>query len=209
VVPAFAEAGVRIAHENHEYESSHDILRVIEAVGSPVLGTHIDTGNSMMLWEDPVMAVRNMAPKAVSTHFKDHLVIELEGQPVVVGVPLGQGTIDLAECYRILAEETELDRINIEVCYGYLAPFRVDQAHGEGARLGEGPFVVTLPPFDPSVVAPHLFRPKEDGFKAYAWQELIRLVNQTELDQLIAWQERAVESSVAYVKGLRNVHRGA
>ena len=30
-----------------------------------------------------------------------------------------------------------------------------------------------------------------------------------ELDQLIAWQEKAVEPSVAYVKGLRNAHRGA
>ncbi|BBO73246.1 xylose isomerase [Desulfosarcina widdelii] len=208
VAPAFADAGVRIAYENHEYESSDDILRVIEAIGSPVVGAHIDTGNSMMLWEDPVMAVRNMAPKAVSSHFKDHLVIEVNGMPMIVGVPLGSGAIDLAECYRILAEETDLSRINIEVCYGYLAPFRVEQAKGEGASLGEGPFVVVPPPFNPTVVAPHLLKPKKDGFKSYAWQENANLVDEGDLDQLIAWQERSVAASVEYVKRLRDDYQG-
>ena len=208
VAPAFAAAGVKIAYENHEYESSHDILRVIEAVGSPIIGAHIDNGNSMMLWEDPVSAVHNMAPKAISSHFKDHLVIEINGEPMIAGVPLGKGTMDLPECYRILAEETDLDRVNIEVCYGYLAPFRVEQAKGEGAKLGEGPFVVTLPPFEPEIIAPHLLKPKEDGFKSYAWQEMINLIDETELDPLITWQEKAVETSVEYVKKLRREHQG-
>lgn len=207
VAPAFAEAGVRIAYENHEYETSHDIMRVIRAVSSPIVGAHIDTGNSMMLWEDPISAVRNMAPKVVSTHFKDHLVIDIGGEPVIVGVPLGAGAIDLAECYRILAEETDLDRINIEVCYGYLAPFRVEQAQGEGAKLGEGAFSRVAPPFDPEVVAPHLLRPKKDGFKSYAWQEIASLADKGELEQLIVWQEKAVKTSVEYVKALRRKHR--
>jgi sugar phosphate isomerase/epimerase len=203
VVPAFARAGVRIAYENHEYESSHDVLEVIAAVGSPVVGAHIDTGNSMMLWEDPITAVRNMAPEVVSTHFKDHLVIDLDGTPMIVGVPLGTGTIDLDTCYCILSRKTGLDRINIEVCYGYAAPFRVDGSDGLGATLGEGAFKVSKPPFDPQVVAPHLLRPKADGFKSYAWQELVNLVDEDEMAQLIGWQAQAVETSVRTVQGLR------
>ena len=203
VAPDFARAGVRIAYENHEFESSSDILNVIAAVGSPMLGAHIDNGNAMMLWEDPVAAVRNMAPKAVSTHFKDHLVIDINDTPMIVGVPLGTGAIDLNACYRILAEETVLDRINIEVCYGYAAPFRIDEAHGEGAILGEGAFAVTAPPFDPEVVAPHLLKPKANGFKSYAWQELTGLVDDEEMKALIAWQEKAVKTSVEYAYRLR------
>ena len=199
----FSRAGVQIAYENHEFESSRDILNVIAAVNSPILGAHIDNGNAMMLWEDPASAVRNMAPKAVSTHFKDHLVVNIDDTTMIVGVPLGAGTVDLDACYRILAQESDLDRINIEVCYGYAAPFRVDAVRGEGAKLGKGSFVVTAPPFDPGVVAPHLCKPKEDGFKSYAWQELAALVDEDEMKQLIAWQEKAVKTSVAFMKRLR------
>ena len=203
VAADFDRAGVRIAYENHEFESSKDILDVISAVASPVVGAHIDNGNAMMMWEDPVSAVRNMSPKAVSTHFKDHLVIDMGGTPMIVGVPLGAGTIDLNSCFRVLAKESDLDRINIEVCYGYAAPFRVDAAQGEGSRLGEGAFEVTAPPFDPEVVAPHLLRPKENGFKSYAWQELVGLADEAEMKALIAWQAKAVEQSVDYAHRLR------
>lgn len=207
VMPDFEKSGVRIAYENHEYESSQDIINVIEAVNSPMLGSHIDTGNSMMLWEDPIAAVKNMAPKAVSTHFKDHVVIEIDSEPVIVGVPLGSGTIDLAECYRILADETNLDRVNIEVCYGYLAPFRKEQSKGEGAVLDENAFQITPPPFSPLIVAPHLLRPKKDGFKSHAWQEITNLIEQDESEQLMIWQAKAVETSVAYVKQLKEQHK--
>ena len=203
VVPDFSRAGVRIAYENHEFESSRDILDVIAAVKSPVLGAHIDNGNAMMLWEDPASAVHNMAPRAVSTHFKDHLVVDIADTPMIVGVPLGAGTVDLDACYRILSQETDLDRINIEVCYGYAAPFRVAAARGEGAKLGQGAFAAAAPPFDPEVVAPHLCKPKENGFKSYAWQELAALVDEDEMKQLIAWQAKAVETSVECMKRLR------
>jgi len=103
------------------------VMEVVRHVNSEYVGAHIDTGNSMMEWEDPVAAVKNMAPRAVSTHFKDHMVIMVNDQPMVVGVPLGKGSIDCAECFRILAEQSPLERINIEVCYGYIAPFRVPE----------------------------------------------------------------------------------
>ena len=28
----------------------------------------------MFIWEEPIEAIRNMAPYAISTHFKDHTV---------------------------------------------------------------------------------------------------------------------------------------
>ena len=72
VIPLCADYGVRIAYENHEYETSHDVLQVVREVDSEYVGTHVDTGNSMFIWEEPIEAIRNMAPYAISTHFKDH-----------------------------------------------------------------------------------------------------------------------------------------
>ena len=184
VVPICADLGIRIALENHEHETARDILAVVREVGSETVGVLVDTGNSMMVWEDPVEAVRTMAPHAVSTHFKDHVVIVEQGQPLVVGVPIGRRSMDCAECFRVLANSS-LERINIEVCYGYSAPFRRPQEQGGGAKLGEGAFRVVQPPFDPSFVAPRSDQTSEAGRK-----------------QLLAWHEQAVVDSVAFVKEL-------
>ena len=205
VIHACADYGVRIAFENHEFESSHDVLAVVHKVNSEHVGAHVDTGNSMMVWEDPIDAIKAMAPHAVSSHFKDHLVIMLNDQPMIAGVPLGKGSIDLAEAYRILAEQSPLDRINIEVCYGYIAPFRLPEAEGYGAELGQGSFRIHQPPYDPSVVAPHILH-YLDGvveLESYAWQDLAKIPSsETERQELVALQDQAVIESVNYVKRL-------
>lgn len=205
VVGLCADYGVKIAYENHEYETSHDVLQVVRQVNSEYVGTHVDTGNSMMVWEDPIAAITNMAPYAVSTHFKDHMVIMVNDQPMIVGVPLGKGSIDCAECFRILAEQSPLKRINIEVCYGYIAPFRLPEDQGYGARLGRGCFRIHQPPYDPAVVAPYLLRALDKGcaLQSFAWQNLATMArSEAERRELLALQDQAVVDSVAYVKQL-------
>ena len=68
IVPVCSDYGIRIACENHEYEPSQKNLRVVNAVNSQFAGTYVDVGNSMMIWEEPVSAVKTMASKAVSSH---------------------------------------------------------------------------------------------------------------------------------------------
>ncbi len=205
VLPLCADYGIKIAYENHEFETSHDVLKVVREVDSAYVGTHVDTGNSMMVWEDPIEAITNMAPYAVSTHFKDHIVIMLDEQPMVVGVPLGTGSTNCSECFRILDEQSPLERINIEVCYGYIAPFRLPEVEGYGGKLGEGAFRIYPPPYDPAVVAPYVLRTLEDdlGLESFEWHKLAdRARSEAEREELIALQEKAVVDSVEYVKKL-------
>jgi len=205
VVPLCADYGVKIAYENHEFESSQDILGVVRKVNSELVGAHVDVGNSMMIWEDPIDAITAMAPHAVSTHFKDHLVVMLNDQPMIIGVPLGKGSINLVESFRILAEQSPLDRINIEVCYGYMAPFRVPESEGYGAKLDQGSFRIQQPPFDPNVVAPYILLYLDQPFKleSYGWQDLAKIPSsESQREEFVALQERAVVESVEYVKKL-------
>ncbi len=187
VLPLCAEFGVHIAVENHEYETAADVTRMVKMVGSEWVGMLVDTGNSMMVWEDPAEAVRAMAPYALTSHFKDHLVVMAGDEPQVAGVPLGKGSIDCAECLRILDEESPLERINIEVCYAYQVPFRIPQERGAGGILGEGAFRIADPPYDPAVVAPV---PLPESAEERA--------------QLLAWSDAAVVESVEYVKKLNS-----
>jgi len=60
VIPLLAEAtkaaeeeGVVLALENHIDFTSREIVRIIEAVGSPNLRVNFDTGNCLRLFEDP------------------------------------------------------------------------------------------------------------------------------------------------------------
>lgn len=189
VVPVCAAFGVRIAFENHEYETAADVIAVIEAVGSEWVGALVDTGNAMMVWEDPVAAVRALAPYAASTHFKDHVVMLIDGEPRVVGTTVGRGSIDGAACFQALAADSPLQRINIECCYGYQAPFRRAVSDGAGARLGQGAFRIIEPPVDPEVLDPsHLGERHAEP-------------------DLLALHDRSVVASVDYVKRLNAEHR--
>jgi 3-oxoisoapionate decarboxylase len=206
VIPICTDYGIKIAYENHEFESSADIMGVVTELKSDFIGTHIDIGNSMMVWEDPIDAVMAMAPKAVSSHFKDHIVVMLEDQPMIIGVPLGKGSIDLGHCFRILDLYSPLERINIEVCYGYMAPFRIPENEGYGAKLGHGCFKILPPPYDPEVVAPYITQYMEKPFKlqAFGWAELAKIAtSETQREELLTMQEKAVIDSVEYVKQLK------
>lgn len=191
IIPLCKRAGIRLAIENHEYETSAQVVKFVRALDSEWVGTLIDTGNMMTVWEDPAKAIAHMAPWAVSTHFKDHAVIVEDGMPLVVGVPLGRGSIDLAACYRLLAERTTLTRLCIEVCYGYKAGFRLPEERGAGGRLGHGAFRVMPPPYDPAIVAPYRNYQNPASLPA------------NECEQFLRWVDDAVVESVACVKRLR------
>ncbi|HOS43802.1 MAG TPA: sugar phosphate isomerase/epimerase family protein, partial [Armatimonadota bacterium] len=190
VLPLCERYGIRLALENHEYETSAQVIALVRALDSEWVGILIDTGNMMTVWEDPVAAVAAMAPWAISTHVKDHAVILDGDAPYVVGVPLGRGTIDLPACCRVLSDATTLMRLCIEVCYGYRAAFRLPEGQGGGERLGRGAFRLMSPPYDPACVAPYpnyrnpAHLPPADGAR------------------FLQWVDDAVVESVAYVKTL-------
>jgi len=191
VLPLCERLGVRLALENHEYETSAQIVQLVQTLDSEWVGALIDVGNMMTVWEDPVTAVKAMAPYVLSTHFKDHTVIVEHAEPMVVGVPLGRGNIDLPACYHILAGQTTLKRLCIEVCYGYKVVFRTTEEFGAGGRLGSAAFRVSPVPHDPACIAPY---PN--------YQNSVCLPV-AEGEQFLQWCDNAVVDSVAYVKRLR------
>lgn len=136
------------------------MIDLVRAVGEPDwVGLLCDTGNSMMAWEDPITAIQEMAPFTFGVHFKDHSVV-LDGNPhenseraIVCGVRLGEGSIDLVEAYRILAEDSTTENISLESCYPYCATFKRPPGTG-GAKNFEGAFEIKEPPFERDVIEP-------------------------------------------------------
>jgi 3-oxoisoapionate decarboxylase len=187
IVPLLKKFRIKLAIENHEYETSDEIIRMIKEVDSPWVGVTCDIGNGMMAWEEPVDTVKKLAPYTFTSHFKDHIVIHDGEDYRVCGVPIGTGNIDTEECFKILLDESTLTRINVEMCYPYVAPFRRPNGTGGIFEVGQRAFKVEEPPYDLNVIKPlDYYYPPEDL-----------------LEKMLADQENGVRKSIEYVLNLR------
>jgi sugar phosphate isomerase/epimerase len=114
---AAAEYGIAVTTENYDYFTSADFLEIFRRVDRPNVGLHNDTGNWLLLGEDPLAATRAMAPYTFHAHVRDYILED----GVFTSVPIGQGLVDfpsiLDELARIgnererfvLAMEMDLD----------------------------------------------------------------------------------------------------
>ncbi|CAH0305552.1 hypothetical protein SRABI80_04378 [Peribacillus frigoritolerans] len=188
IVPLLEKYRIKLAVENHEEELTDEVIQIINEVNSPWVSAHCDVGNGMMAWEDPVEAVRKLAPYAFTTHFKDHIIIHDGEDYRVCGVPVGTGNIDTEECFKILVEKSTLNRINVEMCFPYAVNFKRELGAGGVFAVGEGAFKVEQPPYDLSVIKPldYYYPPKEL------------------LEQMIEDQEKGTVQSVKYTLALRD-----
>ena len=188
IVPLLKKYRIRFAVENHEEETSDEIIEIIKKTGSLWVGSHVDIGNSMMAWEEPLDAVEKLAPYAFTSHFKDHIIIEDRGEYKVCGVPLGQGNIDIDSCFRILYEKSALTRINIEQTYPFLSVFKREKGTGGVNHVGEGAFKIEKPVFDFKEHSPDAYYFPSDEY----------------LQDIIKAQERGLIESVEYMKMIRS-----
>lgn len=194
LIPVLQKYRIKLALENHEYETSEELVDVVKKLNSKWVGLHYDFGNSMMVWEEPVKAAENMAPYTLTTHFKDHIIIEDPSDKygyVVCGVPAGEGNIDLEKTFAIMMEKSGLTRINVEMCYPYCAQFKRTPGTGGVEKVGEGTFKIEKPLYDYDVMRPRQY---------YYPQE----VSKELLEELLEKQMKGVEKSFEYLKKLRD-----
>ncbi|GKV65957.1 MULTISPECIES: sugar phosphate isomerase/epimerase [unclassified Sporosarcina] len=188
IVPLLKKYQIKLAIENHEEETADEIIKVIQSVDSPWVGALCDNGNGMMAWEDPVVTVSKLAPYSVSSHFKDHFLIHDGEEYRVSGCPIGQGNIDIEECFKILVEQSTLQRVNIEMCHPYVSTFKRPIGTGGVSSPGDGAFKVEEPFYPIELIAPlDSYYPTEDL-----------------LEQMLRDQDEGVKESVKAVKELRD-----
>ena len=107
-------AGIRIAVENHCDSFSEEILWLLDRVNSPVVGACIDTVNALMVMEDPMQAIENLAPRAFTNHFRDDRIEFQRYGFKLTGAAVGEGDIDMKRAYEIIKTMSTMRRINIE-----------------------------------------------------------------------------------------------
>jgi len=113
------QENVRIALENHATLSSPDLLHILEAIGDDSVGICLDTMNSVMLLEHPLDTVRALAPHALCVHFKDFRIEKRAEDFRIIGVPLGEGLLDVVTVLRTVEEHhLEQQSLHLELYVG-------------------------------------------------------------------------------------------
>ncbi|MFO7714801.1 sugar phosphate isomerase/epimerase family protein [Desulfosarcina sp.] len=112
--PLAAGRGIRLAVENHCDTFSEEILWLLDRIDSPVVGACIDTVNGLHVMEDPMTAIENLAPRALTNHFRDDRIEFQRWGFKLVGAAVGEGDIDMHRAYELFRDRSSMDRINIE-----------------------------------------------------------------------------------------------
>lgn len=186
LVPLLKEYGVSLAIENHEYQTSIEMNELLSRINSDKVKLLFDFGNSMMAYEEPLQACKNMAPNTISTHCKDHIVFQEEDEFYISGTPLGCGNIDIKSCINILKFHG-LKHLNIETCYPYCSTFKRKIGTGGVDKLGKGAFAIEQPLFA-ELKALQYYYPQE--------------VSLDILNKLLILQKIGVEKSINYLKNI-------
>jgi sugar phosphate isomerase/epimerase len=93
--------GLAVTTENYDFFTSDDFIEIFKRTECDNVGLHNDTGNWLLLGEDPLTATRAMAPYTYHAHVRDYVLRD----GVFTSVPIGQGVVDFP---RVLAELAEV-----------------------------------------------------------------------------------------------------
>jgi sugar phosphate isomerase/epimerase len=88
------DAGVKIAIENHKDLQAWETRIVIEEAGKDFVGSYLDTGNPVFVFENPMTTLEHLGPYAVCIHLRDSVVYEHPQGIAIQWVPLGEGVVD-------------------------------------------------------------------------------------------------------------------
>lgn len=113
--PVAQNAGVRLCVENHTEAFSDEVFWVVQRANHPYVGACVDTNNSLMVGEDPLSAIRKLAPIAYTNHFSDHRIVFDQYGCRITGVAAGTGDVPMREAYRIIRSNPNMKRLNLEV----------------------------------------------------------------------------------------------
>ncbi len=113
--PVAEKLGIRLAVENHADAYSEEILWVLDHIDHPMVGACVDTANGYHVTENPTEAVKNLAPRAFTNHFRDNRITYMPWGVKAQGAAVGDGDFDMIGAYERIKVNPHMDRINIEL----------------------------------------------------------------------------------------------
>jgi sugar phosphate isomerase/epimerase len=188
---AAEQAGVTLAVENHQDLASEELLMLCETIGSPHFGITLDTGNPLGTGEEPIDYFRRVAPHVKNVHLKDYRIFSADAGYRLVRCALGQGVIDFPALLRILAAAAPDVSLAIEL-----------GAHeARYVRILADDFWPEYPARSASQLAATVRFVQAETRTTGDWRTPFE--RDESVDAIIAYEQRELLASVAYVDALK------
>lgn len=120
-IPAACECGVKLCLENHGLFAgkSEQVCAILDSVASPAMTATVDTGNFLMVNEEPLAAVQSLAGRIGHVHFKDMKQVDAGGFAALdgrryIGTAFGEGEVPLSAIVNMLAQSGYDGCVSIE-----------------------------------------------------------------------------------------------
>lgn len=111
--PELEESGCRVNIENHG-DTTFEIVQLVEQTGPDICGICLDTANTFVNAEDPVLAAKRVAPYTHLTHIKDGILFFSSNGVSRQGKTPGQGVVPFEEIIAILGKYNPQLPLSIE-----------------------------------------------------------------------------------------------
>jgi 3-oxoisoapionate decarboxylase len=130
VRPKLADAGVKVAIENHAGDmQARELKSLVEAAGPDFVGVCIDSGNPVWTIEDPHLTLETLAPYVLTSHMRDSALWRTPEGVAVRWTRMGEGTMGMQEYLRSYMQKCPGKAVSLEVIvtpkprmFNYLEP---------------------------------------------------------------------------------------
>jgi len=105
------EEHIFLAIENHCDFTAQELVEIFDAVDSPYVGCALDTGNGIIVFNDPNLEYKLLAPYVITTHIKDMAIIDDPDKEHVpftsCAVMMGEGIVDIEDAIETIARKSK------------------------------------------------------------------------------------------------------
>jgi sugar phosphate isomerase/epimerase len=116
VRPRVADAGVKIAVENHAGDlQARELKMLVEEAGTDLVGVCLDSGNALWALEDPRLALDTLAPYVLTSHIRDGAVWQTPGGAAVAWTRMGDGNIGISDVLDAFVRQCPGSPVSLEV----------------------------------------------------------------------------------------------
>jgi len=113
-LPLCERYGIPLTIENTPNITSAEVLELIELTKSEWVRVCFDTGNPLVVLEDPLEAATSLAPLISTVHLKDYQVSARGDGLLLLGCALGEGVVDLVSVIDLISSRAPAVSLNIE-----------------------------------------------------------------------------------------------
>jgi sugar phosphate isomerase/epimerase len=117
LLPEFKSRNIKLAIENHDRFKAREFEKIIQNVGSDMVGICLDSVNSMGAGEGFEEVAKILLPYTINFHVKDFTIRRVSHKMgiIIEGTPAGKGKLNIGEIVARLKEKGQCNSAILEL----------------------------------------------------------------------------------------------